>query len=231
MPNVDIFPDNNLNAEDALSIGAEHIVVATGSKWRADGFGRYHSEACLDLGPGDQLFTPNDIFKGRLPQGKVLIFDDDHYYLGGVLAEALAKQGVEVCFVTPENLVSAWGVMIDEQYQAQQRLLHLGVQIITAHGLDHFDGANAHLGCVYTERTQVVAADAILLVTARTPSDHLYHELAVQIDSDFPGSAPSLTKIGDCDAPAIIAAAIYAGHRYARELEADVKESDVRWSE
>jgi dimethylamine/trimethylamine dehydrogenase len=28
-----------------------------------------------------------------------------------------------------------------------------------------------------------------------------------------------LKKIGDCDAPAIIAAAIYAGHKYARELE------------
>ena len=37
MPNVDVFLDNHLNAEDALSIGAEHIVIATGSKWRADG--------------------------------------------------------------------------------------------------------------------------------------------------------------------------------------------------
>jgi dimethylamine/trimethylamine dehydrogenase len=28
-----------------------------------------------------------------------------------------------------------------------------------------------------------------------------------------------LRRIGDCDAPAIIAAAVYAGHRYARELD------------
>ena len=29
----------------------------------------------------------------------------------------------------------------------------------------------------------------------------------------------TLTRIGDCEAPAIIAAATYAGHRYARELD------------
>jgi dimethylamine/trimethylamine dehydrogenase len=229
MPNVDVFLDNNLNAEGALSIGAEHIVVATGSKWRADGFGRYHEKPCPDLGPTEQVFTPNDIFMGRVPQGRAVLFDDDHYYMGSVLAEALVAQGVEVCFVTPENLVSAWGTMTDEQYQTQQRLIQLGVQIITAHGLDEFDGSNARLSCVYTERTRVVAADAVVLVTARIPTDSLYKEIAGKIESDTSGSdpAPTLHKIGDCDAPAIIAAAVYAGHRYARELGTDMEQSDV----
>jgi len=227
MPNVDVFLDNHLNAEDALSIAAEHIVVATGSKWRADGYGRYHNKPCLDLGPTEQVFTPNDIFMGRVPQGKALVFDDDHYYMGSVLAEALVAKGVEVCFVTPENLVSAWGTMTDEQYQTQQRLIQLGVQIITAHGLDEFDGSNARLSCVYSERTSVVAADAVVLVTVRTPADGLYKEIAGKLESEPPGSAPTLHKIGDCDAPAIIAAAIYAGHRYARELGTDMEQSDV----
>ncbi|MCZ6856327.1 MAG: FAD-dependent oxidoreductase, partial [Gammaproteobacteria bacterium] len=119
MPNVDIFLDNDLNAEDALSIGADHIVVATGARWRADGFGRYHKEPCAKLGPSQQIFTPNDIFNGRTPNGRVLVFDDDHYYMGSVLAEALVAEGADVCFVTPENLVSAWGVNSDEQYQTQ----------------------------------------------------------------------------------------------------------------
>jgi dimethylamine/trimethylamine dehydrogenase len=227
MPNVDVFLDNHLDAEDALSIAAEHIVVATGSKWRADGYGRYHNKPCLDLGPTEQVFTPNDIFMGRVPQGKALVFDDDHYYMGSVLAEALVAKGVEVCFVTPENLVSAWGTMTDEQYQTQQRLIQLGVQIVTAHGLDEFDGSNARLSCVYSERTRVVAADAVVLVTVRTPVDGLYKEIAGKLASEPPGSAPTLHKIGDCDAPAIIAAAIYAGHRYARELGTDMEQSDV----
>ena len=37
----------------------------------------------------------------------------------------------------------------------------------------------------------------------------------------------TLHKIGDCNAPAIIAAAVYAGHRYARELGADTGSDDV----
>jgi dimethylamine/trimethylamine dehydrogenase len=104
MPNVDIFPDNLLSAEDALSIGADHIVVATGARWRADGFGRYHDVPCPELGPPEQIFTPDDIFNGRWPQGRTVVFDDDHYYMASVLAEALVARGVEVCFVTPENM-------------------------------------------------------------------------------------------------------------------------------
>ena len=229
MPNVDVFLDNHLNADDALSIGAEHIVTATGSKWRADGYGRYHSRPCPDLGPAEQVFTPNDIFEGRVPQGKAVVFDDDHYYMGNVVAEALVAQGVEVCFVTPENLVSAWGVMTDEQYQTQQHLMELGVEIITAHGLDEFDGSNARLSCVYSERTRVVAADAVVLVTARIPVDGLYREIEGKIASATSESAPAPTlhKIGDCDAPAIIAAAVYAGHRYARELGTDMDQNEI----
>jgi dimethylamine/trimethylamine dehydrogenase len=222
LPNVDVFLDNHLNADDALSIGADHIVIATGSKWRADGYGYYHDKPCQDLGPTEQVFTPNDIFEGRVPQGRAVVFDDDHYYMGSVLAEALVAKGVAVVFVTPENLVSAWGTMTDEQYQVQQRLLQLGVEVITAHGLDEFDGSNARLSCVYTERTRVVTADAVVLVTTRTPVDGLYREIAGTIESDF-----SLNKIGDCDAPAIIAAAVYAGHRYARELGTETERSAV----
>ena len=119
--------------------------------------------------------------------------------------------------------------MTDEKYQVQQRLIQLGVEIITAHGLDEFDGSNARLSCVYTERTRVVAADAVVLVTTRTPVDGLYREIAGTIESNSSGSVPAATlhKIGDCDAPAIIAAAIYAGHRYARELGTDMERSDV----
>ena len=224
MPNVDIFLDNDLSADDALSLGTEHIVVATGARWRADGFGRYHSSPCGDLGPAQKVFTPDDIMSGRLPAGRVLVYDDDNYYMGSVMAEALVAQGAEVCLVTPENLVAAWGVFSDEQYQTQQHLIELGVQIITAHGLDEFDGGQARLGCVYTQRAQTIAADAVVMVTARTPVDDLYHQLSATIEAQ---SGPIVQKIGDCDAPAIIAAAVYAGHRYARELDADAEQHIV----
>ena len=166
---------------------------------------------------------------GRVPQGKVVVFDDDYYYMASVLTEVLVAQGAEVCFVTTENMVSAWGKMTDEQYQVQQRLIQLGVEIITAHGLDEFDGNNARLSCIYTEQPRMVAADAVVLVTSRTPRDGLYKEIATRIASSNLESdpVPTLDKIGDCNAPAIIAAAVYAGHRYARELGADGVDSNT----
>jgi len=99
-------------------------------------------------------------------------------------------------------------------------LFELGVEITTAHGLDEYDGTRARLSCVYTGQTRVLAADAVVLVTARIPSDGLYKEIARKRESNASASEsePTLDKIGDCDAPAIIAAAVYAGHRYAREL-------------
>jgi dimethylamine/trimethylamine dehydrogenase len=36
MPNVDIYLDNELGADDILEFGIEHVVLATGSSWRAD---------------------------------------------------------------------------------------------------------------------------------------------------------------------------------------------------
>jgi dimethylamine/trimethylamine dehydrogenase len=111
--------------------------------------------------------------------------------------------------------------MTDEHWQSQTRLLELEVDIIASHGLVEFDGSSALLKCTYTGRTHNVGADAIVQVTARTPTDELYKEIVATIASGAPEPAPTVRKIGDCDAPAIIAAAVYAGHKYARELGTD----------
>ncbi len=62
------------------------------------------------------------------------------------------------------------------------------------------------------------------MVTARQPNDGLYRTLLERVDVGVEGAPKTVTRIGDCEAPAIIAAAVYSGHRYAREL--DTPESD-----
>jgi dimethylamine/trimethylamine dehydrogenase len=59
------------------------------------------------------------------------------------------------------------------------------------------------------------------MVTARRPNDDLYRKLSEQMAAvvEVEGTPKSLRRIGDCEAPAIIAAAVHAGHRYARELD------------
>ena len=220
MTNVEIYRESKLGAEDVLAVAADHVAVATGAKWRRDGFGRFHPTGMADPGPAERIFTPDDIMAGRLPEGRVLVFDDDHYYMGAIIAERLVAEGLSVILATPGHMVAAWSVFTVEQARTQKRLIELGVEIVTTHGLSAFDGREAELACALTGRSQRVAADAVVMVTARRPNDALYRELSEKMAAAAKGAPRTLRRIGDSEAPAIIAAAIYAGHRYARELDA-----------
>jgi dimethylamine/trimethylamine dehydrogenase len=57
------------------------------------------------------------------------------------------------------------------------------------------------------------------MTTSRTPEDGLFQSLDGRID---------VTRIGDCLAPGTIASAVYTGHQYAREMDADPP-ADVRF--
>jgi dimethylamine/trimethylamine dehydrogenase len=57
------------------------------------------------------------------------------------------------------------------------------------------------------------------LVTSREPDDVLYRALV----GEDPGDAQARVQaIGDCSQPALIAHAVYSGHRAARELDLPV---------
>ncbi|MFC1681186.1 FAD-dependent oxidoreductase [Pseudomonadota bacterium] len=219
MANVEIYLDNALDADDVIAMEAGHVVVATGATWRADGVGMFNDAPLSGPAPPERVFTPDDIMAGRVPRGPTLIFDDDHYYMSSVIAERLRAEGIEVTLVTPELMVSAWGEKTSEQWRVQKRLLELGVNIITSHGLTSYDGGSATICCTHTGRLKNIAVEAVVNVTIRNPNDGLFQELKRRVD-DGSGDLPfSLKRIGDCEAPAIIAAAVFSGHRYARELD------------
>ena len=56
----------------------------------------------------------------------MVIYDDDHYYLGGVIAELCRKNGCEVTLVTPAAVVSSWTAHTLEQEMIQSGLLEKG---------------------------------------------------------------------------------------------------------
>ena len=109
MTNVDVYPGSFMTAEDVLATDTDHVVLATGARWRADGVGVYTEAPIKEYGPADQIFTPDDILAGRQPAGPTIVFDDDHYYMASVIAEKLREDNVPVTFVTRGNMVSAWG--------------------------------------------------------------------------------------------------------------------------
>jgi dimethylamine/trimethylamine dehydrogenase len=120
---------------------------------------------------------------------------------------------LDVTFATPVGKVAEWAYTTEEQHRAQARLLELGVRLETGTVIQSLAGDKAVLACAYTGRTRHVAAASVVMVTSREPRDALYHALRGRVE---------IARIGDCSAPGIIAAAVYAGHRYARTLDAEV---------
>ncbi len=215
MPNVTLYLGNRLLPAEVREFGAGHVLIATGARWRRDGIGRWHARAIAGL-DATNVYTPDDILDGRLPQGEVLLFDDDHYYMGPVIAQKLASAGARVRYITTAGRAGDWSLYTQEQERAQRALLELGVEIEVNTTLNGFDGTAATLACVYTSRQRQCACAAVVLVTSREPDETLYRALVGERETDEPDLA--VQRIGDCVQPGLIAHAVYSGHRAAREL-------------
>ena len=211
--------DSRLTARDILSYDFDHIFFATGAHWRRDGVSRWHTAPVEHFDAG-RIFTPDDIMAGVEPSGPVILFDDDHYYMGAVLAEKLQSMGLDVTLVTPASVVGEWSFNTEEQVRAQGRLLNLGIKILVGMAVSAFNGDGAELTCVYTEKSFQQSAASLVTVTSRRPNDELFWQLTSDFSALQQSGIKSVQRIGDCRAPGIIAAAIHAGHRAAREMDA-----------
>jgi dimethylamine/trimethylamine dehydrogenase len=211
--NIYFYPSSPMTAKDVLEAGAPHVILATGATWRRDGVGRCLSRPV----PGNaNIFTPDDLMNGKLPQGKVLIYDDDHYYMGGVLAELLAQNDCEVTLMTPAPTISYWTQFTLEQERILKRLHKLNVNLLENHSIASLSPTTATVTNIITSAESTLACDAVVMVTDRIPNDALYHELKPALAE---GKLKSLRVIGDAEAPNIIAQAVFAGHLAAREFD------------
>jgi len=214
MANVSIYRDSKLEAEHVLEFGARHVAIATGSIWRRDGVGRDSGFPIFD---GPVVYTPDDIMSGRDPEaGPIIIWDDDHYYMGGVIAELCRYAGHQVMLATTAATVSAWTVNTLEAMPIAKRMAKMGVEVLTYTSVAGFEGGSAKLVSVLTGEATDRPAAALVTVTGRLPVDGLFEELR---DRWQEAGISSVTRIGDCWAPSTIQQAVYTGHKWARGLD------------
>ena len=212
--NVEIYLENHLGAEDILALEIPQVLIATGSRWRSDGVGRWHHAPIPGL-QSVQVLTPDDVFAGVDLKGRVLIYDDDHYYMGSTLAELCVERGHSVSLLTPAPIVSSWTVNTLEQEKIQARMHELGVELNLSQAISELGSGYADVVNVYSDQQQQrLSFDTLILVTSRTSDDALFQSLLAH-ESRF----DSLRAIGDCQAPGTVAAAVYDGHSAARALQ------------
>jgi dimethylamine/trimethylamine dehydrogenase len=224
LPEVTVYPASPMTADDVLDTGARHVLVATGAVWRRDGRGRSTGRAV----PGWQspaVLTPDDVLDDlvagtwSVPEGRVVVYDDDHYVMGGLLAELLATRGHQVTLVTAAPLVSYWTEFTLEQERIETRLRELGVAILVRHTLARIEPGACVAASVLDAAEVVLPYDAVLLAADRAPVTDLHDALLPALAD---GRLDSLRLIGDADAPHLIAQAVFAGHLAARDLGEEV---------
>jgi dimethylamine/trimethylamine dehydrogenase len=226
MTNVDVFLGSRLSVEDVLEYGFSHVVVATGAHWRADGVGVSNWQP---IQGSDQahVLTPEHIYAGVAIADPVLVFDDDNFYLGAVIAEKLTGDGHAVTLVTTDSKVSSWTENTLEQHRIQARVLELGIEVVTAHTIAQIHADKVECACVFTNHLRTVTAGSVVMVTSRQPDNQIYLALRENPEKLASAGIRSVSAIGDCNNPSTIATAIYEGHRVARELDAAPVDPDM----
>jgi dimethylamine/trimethylamine dehydrogenase len=213
-PNIEVFRESEMTADDARAVGADRVIVATGATWAEDGIGRSRTKP-IELGADAVVVGPDAILaEAEVPGGRVVLYDDDHYYLGSVIALLLRREGVAVTLVTPAGRACEWAMNTQEQFPAVSAMLSAGVEIVTDRVVERMDKGVATLASVYGGPETKVEADWLLPITRRVSRDGLFHSLRDTLE----WGDGSLLRAGDCDAPSTIAAAVYAGYKCADAL-------------
>ena len=228
MPNVEIYRGSQLTAQDVLDFGCDHAVVATGARWTRQLLSAQgHPVEAPDRGA---IYTPDDILAGAELDGPVLVYDFDHYYMGGCLAELLRRRGLEVTIATPANAVSAWTFMTNELTAIRERLIALGVGIATERYVTDFGDGGARLTSIYAGGADAVSECASLVVVgARAVNGELFDELTADAGRVDDAGIATTRRIGDCRAPGAIVHAVYSGHECGRAIDAADGDAPIAW--
>ena len=226
LSNVEFIPNTRLSAKEVQDYGAEFVVIATGSYWATDGL----NSATHDTIPGADASqpwqaTPDQIMAEgkKLPGKRVVVIDDDGYFMGVSLAEKLALEGKLVTYITHLGHVAPYMDFTLEAPNQHRKLHKLGVELLTLYVPKRIEPGKVVATYAYDEdgHEKVFEADAVVLVTARRSNEALYRELKdkVGLSALKSSGVNALYRVGDCVAPRLVADAVFDGHRLAREID------------
>jgi dimethylamine/trimethylamine dehydrogenase len=217
--NIEVFPESFMTADSVLELGYEDVIIATGARWAKDTIGR-HSNCDFKKADMKMIISGDEILEKPIKsKSKFLIYDDDHYYFGSVLALELRKQGHEVTLVSPAGRVCSWGEFTDEQTRSNTEVMKAGIQVINNYKIEQVMNGSAELYCIFSGESKKVSCDFVVPITRKIPVTDLYDDLCSRVEYWGSNGVQKVIKIGDAEAPSIIAAAVHSGYRSAIEID------------
>ncbi len=160
----------------------------------------------------------------EVPGDKVLIVDNDSYYMGVSLAEKLATEGKQVTLMTHLGTHGTYMHFTLEAPNMHRKLHHLKVELVNYQIPTQMEQGRVISAHAYDEEHLTEwGVDAVVLVTQRRSNEALFRALKDEIGTDAlqAEGITGLYRIGDCEAPRLIADCVFSGHRLAREIDSD----------
>jgi dimethylamine/trimethylamine dehydrogenase len=222
LKNVEVHLGSSLTLEQVLEYGAEIVIVATGCHFATDGLNAAThlpiegADATLDW----QL-TPDEVVAGAKEIGKrVLVLENEAYFMGVSVAQKLAGEGHEVHIVTQAADIAKYMDYTLEAPMLHRDLHRLGVKVHPQTMLEKIEPGVCHGYNVWDpshkERFEV---DSVVLCTARISDDQIYRELKSDRARLEAEGIEAVYVIGDAAAPRMIVDSVFDGHRLAREID------------
>jgi 2,4-dienoyl-CoA reductase-like NADH-dependent reductase (Old Yellow Enzyme family)/thioredoxin reductase len=198
--------------DDVLEAEApDHVVVATGSRYRGDGFQGWTAEPL----PGHEnghCVPWTDVVNGQSrPTGSVVVLDDECGVVAPLTAVALADTGAAVTLLTRWPMVGLDTILDVYLDWILPKLYRSGVEMVADHFVRSIEDGSLTIYNVHDpERERSLPADWVVMVTARTSENSLHPVLKER--------GLSCELIGDAAAPRGTYEAVYEGHRQARKI-------------
>jgi dimethylamine/trimethylamine dehydrogenase len=220
--NVEVHTNSRLSPEDVFSYGADIVIIATGCSFATNGL----NPDTLDPIEGadtslDWQLTPDEVVAGTKQIGRrVVVLENEDYFMGASIAQQLAGEGHDVHLVTPARGIAGFMELTLELPMLLRDLYRLGVHIHTYTMLDKIERGVCHAYNIWDPaQVQQLEADSVVLCTARISNDALYRHLKSDPQRLEDEQINAVYVIGDAAAPRMIVESIFDGHRLAREID------------
>jgi 2,4-dienoyl-CoA reductase-like NADH-dependent reductase (Old Yellow Enzyme family) len=189
----------------------DHVVVATGSGYRRDGW-QGQTAAPIPGWESGRCVTWDEVVTGTaIPAGSVVVIDDLQDAAGPLTAVKLAQDGASVRLVTRWPMIGMETIPEVYYLWVRQQLYEAGVPVEPDLFPTAIDGREVTFVNVYApERETKVEADWIVMVTGRRSENGIYHVLRER--------GVGVEMVGDAIAPRTTYEAVFEGHRQARKL-------------
>ncbi|WP_461469133.1 oxidoreductase [Pararhodobacter sp.] len=209
---VELRLNTALDDEGVRAIGADHVVLATGSLPDEDGFQRWlpHLDSLPGLERGG-VWPAEAVMRREARLGKaVVVYDEGGHWKGVGTAWTLAEAGHAVTLVTPDAYVGKELTRTAADGYARTRLARLGVRMMPESAIAEWlgNGGGARVVSLLDHGETIVPASALILSTTNRAFDPLSEPLA--------DLNPAL--IGDAAAPRLAPYAFHEGRKIALAL-------------